>query len=125
MSDVPVGLFLSGGLDSSLIAAIMARLHSDPIHTFTIGFEERYYSEFDYARTVAAHIGAQHHEALITAKQFADAIPKLIWHEDEPLKGAPSVALYFISSWRVNTLKSCSQVRVVTSYLPATTTATG
>lgn len=97
MSDVPVGLFLSGGLDSSLIAAIMARLHSDPIHTFTVGFEDRYYSEFDYARTVAAHIGARQHESLITAKQFIDAIPKLIWHEDEPLKGAPSVALYFIS----------------------------
>jgi asparagine synthase (glutamine-hydrolysing) len=48
---------------------------------FDAGFEDRYYSEFDYARTVAAHIGAQHHEALITAKQFADAIPKLIWHE--------------------------------------------
>jgi asparagine synthase (glutamine-hydrolysing) len=97
MSDVPVGLFLSGGLDSSLIAAMMARLHSDPIHTFTVGFEDRYYSEFDYARVVAAHIGSQHHERLITARQFVDAVPKLIWHEDEPLKGAPSVALYFIS----------------------------
>lgn len=97
MGDVPVGLFLSGGLDSSLIGAIMAQLHPDPIHTFTVGFESRYYSEFDYARTVASHIGAQQHEALITAKQFVDAIPKLIWHEDEPLKGAPSVALYFIS----------------------------
>jgi asparagine synthase (glutamine-hydrolysing) len=97
MSDVPVGLFLSGGLDSSLIAAIMARLLSHPIQTFTIGFEDRYYSEFEYARTVAAHVGAQHHEALITAEAFLDAIPKLIWHEDEPLKGAASVALYFIS----------------------------
>jgi asparagine synthase (glutamine-hydrolysing) len=97
MSDVPVGLFLSGGLDSSLIAALMARLHSEPIHTFTVGFERRYYSEFDYARTVADHIGAQRHEALITGKQFTDAIPKLIWHEDEPLKGVASVALYFIS----------------------------
>jgi len=97
MSDVPVGLFLSGGLDSSLIAAIMARLLSHPIQTFTIGFEDRYYSEFEYARTVAAHVGAQHHEALITAQAFFDAIPKLIWHEDEPLKGAASVALYFIS----------------------------
>jgi asparagine synthase (glutamine-hydrolysing) len=97
MSDVPVGLFLSGGLDSSLIAAIMARVLSHPIQTFTVGFEDRYYSEFEFARTVAAHVGAQHHEALMTAQEFLDAIPKLIWHEDEPLKGAASVALYFIS----------------------------
>jgi asparagine synthase (glutamine-hydrolysing) len=97
MSDVPVGLFLSGGLDSSLIGAVMARLLSYPVQTFTVGFEDRYDSEFEYARTVAAHIGAQHHEAVVTAKEFIDSIPKLIWHEDEPLKGAPSVALYFIS----------------------------
>ena len=97
MSDVPVGLFLSGGLDSSLIAAVMAKLLSHPVDTFTIGFEDRYLNEFEYARTVATHVGTRHHEALITAKEFFDAIPKLIWHEDEPLKGAPSVALYFIS----------------------------
>jgi asparagine synthase (glutamine-hydrolysing) len=97
MSDVPVGLFLSGGLDSSLIAAIMAKLHPQQVDTFTIGFEDHYYSEFDHARTVATHVGTRHHEALITAKEFFDVIPKLIEHEDEPLKGAPSVALYFIS----------------------------
>ena len=97
ISDVPIGVFLSGGLDSSLIAAIAAKLLSDPVETFTVGFEDKYYSEFEHARAVAAHIGAHHHEALITAKQFTDAIPKLIWHEDEPLKGPASVALYFIS----------------------------
>jgi len=97
MSDVPVGVFLSGGLDSSLIAAIMARQLSHPVQTFTIGFEDRYESEFGYARTVARHIGARHHESIVTAKEFIEIIPKLIWHEDEPLKGAASVALYFIS----------------------------
>jgi asparagine synthase (glutamine-hydrolysing) len=97
MSDVPVGLFLSGGLDSSLIAAIMAKLHPQQVDTFTVGFEDHYYSEFDHARTVATHVGTRHHEALITAKEFFDVIPKLIEHEDEPLKGAASVALYFIS----------------------------
>jgi asparagine synthase (glutamine-hydrolysing) len=97
MSDVPIGVFLSGGLDSSLIAAVTGRLHSQPVQTFTVGFEDRYYSEFGEARTVAAHIGANHHETLITASEFVEAIPKLIWHEDEPLKGPASVALYFVS----------------------------
>jgi asparagine synthase (glutamine-hydrolysing) len=97
MSDVPIGIFLSGGLDSSLIAAITARHASTTVETFTIGFDRQYYSEFEEARAVAAHIGAHHHETRLTAGQFMDAIPKLIWHEDEPLKGAPSVALYFIS----------------------------
>jgi asparagine synthase (glutamine-hydrolysing) len=58
-----------------------------PVQTFTVGFEDKYAGEFEYARTVAAHIGAQHHEAVVTAKEFIDSIPKLIWHEDEPLKG--------------------------------------
>lgn len=97
MSDVPVGVFLSGGLDSSLIAAVMARQLPDPVKTFTIGFEERYESELKYARAVAAHLGTDHWATVITAKQFFEAIPTLIWHEDEPLKGAPSVALYFLS----------------------------
>jgi asparagine synthase (glutamine-hydrolysing) len=97
MSDVPVGLFLSGGLDSSLIGAVMAKLLPHALQTFTVGFEDRYDSEFEYARAAAAHIGARHYEAVVTAKEFIDAIPNLIWHEDEPLKGPPSVALYFIS----------------------------
>jgi asparagine synthase (glutamine-hydrolysing) len=97
MSDVPVGVFLSGGLDSSLIAAIMARQHADPVHTFTIGFEDRYESELEYAQTVASHLGTRHCATVLTAKQFFEAVPKLIWHEDEPLKGPPSVALYFLS----------------------------
>ena len=97
MSDVPLGVFLSGGLDSSLIAAVAAKMLPKRMQTFTVGFEDRYYSEFEQARTVAAHIGADHHETVITARQFFEAIPKLIWHEDEPLKGPASVALYFIS----------------------------
>ena len=97
MSDVPLGVFLSGGLDSSFIAALMAKHMIGPVKTFSVGFEDKYYSEFDYARIVARHIGAEHHEVTLTPRVLFDSLPKLIWHEDEPLKGAASVALYFVS----------------------------
>ncbi len=97
LSDVPLGIFLSGGLDSSLIAAVMAKHMSSPVQTFSVGFEDRYYNEFDYSRIVARHIGAEHHEVTLTPRQLFDSLPKLIWHEDEPLKGAASVALYFVA----------------------------
>ena len=97
MSDVPLGVFLSGGLDSSFIAALMAKHMSAPVKTFSVGFEDKYYSEFDYSRIVARHIGAEHHEVTLTPRVLFDSLPKLIWHEDEPLKGAASVALYFVS----------------------------
>jgi asparagine synthase (glutamine-hydrolysing) len=97
MSDVPLGVFLSGGLDSSAIAAVTSRLIRDPIKTFSVGYESQYFSEFSYAREVAAKVGAEHHEVVLTADAFFDVVPKLIWHEDEPLWGTASVALYFVS----------------------------
>jgi asparagine synthase (glutamine-hydrolysing) len=97
IGDVPLGVFLSGGLDSSLIAAVMARYMTTPVQAFTVGFENKYYSEFVHARKVASYIGADYHEVTVTPEQFFDVLPKLIWHEDEPLKGAASVALYFVS----------------------------
>ncbi len=97
MSDVPLGMFLSGGIDSSLIAAYMARHVSTPIKTFAVGFESQYYSEFPYARAVADHLGTEHHETVVKSSDFFEALPKLIWHEDEPLHGPASVALYFVA----------------------------
>jgi len=97
MSDVPLGVFLSGGLDSSSIAAVMAKYVSEPIKTFSVGFEQQYYSEFDYAREVAQHIGAEHYEVVLKPNDFFDSLPKLIWHEDEPIKAPPSVALYYVA----------------------------
>jgi asparagine synthase (glutamine-hydrolysing) len=97
MSDVPLGVFLSGGLDSSAIAAVTARFLDRPLQTFSVGFESRYYSEFSYAREVAAHVGADHHEVVLTGQSFFDAVPRLTWHEDEPLWGTASVALYAVS----------------------------
>ena len=97
MSDVPLGMFLSGGIDSSLIGARMAPRVSSPLKTFAVGFEAQYYSELSDAREVAQHIGAEHHETVVKPVDFFDALPKLVWHEDEPLHGPASVALYFVA----------------------------
>jgi asparagine synthase (glutamine-hydrolysing) len=93
MSDVPLGVFLSGGLDSSAIAATMAQQMSEPVKTFSVGFEADYFSEFDFAREVASSIGADHHEVVLKPEQMLASLPKLIWHEDEPIRNASSVAL--------------------------------
>ncbi|HEY2990324.1 MAG TPA: asparagine synthase (glutamine-hydrolyzing) [Candidatus Binatia bacterium] len=97
LSDVPLGVLLSGGVDSSLLAAIAARQASGPVQTFTVGFEEKSYNELRYAREVSQHLGSEHHEVLVQPGEFFDALPTLIWHRDEPLKFTSSVALYFVS----------------------------
>jgi asparagine synthase (glutamine-hydrolysing) len=97
MSDVPLGVFLSGGLDSSAIAATMARLSSRPIQAFSVAFKERACNELAYARTVADAIGAASHEVVIDDRDFFGALPRLIWHEDEPIAHPSSVPLFFVS----------------------------
>jgi len=97
MSDVPLGMFLSGGLDSSAIAALMSKIRKEPIETFAVGYEEEAYSELRYARAVAQRIGSNHHEVRVSSEGFFGALPKLIWHEDEPLAWPSSVSLYFVA----------------------------
>ncbi|HEX5473870.1 MAG TPA: asparagine synthase (glutamine-hydrolyzing) [Vicinamibacterales bacterium] len=97
MSDVPLGVFLSGGLDSSAIAALMARLIGRPLQTFSVAFEQRAFSELAYARQVSRAIGADAHEIVIGDRDFFGALPRLIWHEDEPIAHPSSVPLYFVS----------------------------
>ena len=97
MSDVPLGVFLSGGIDSSLVAALMTKLRGSSIETFSVGYNEQVFSELPYARTVAQHIDSVHHEVHVSREQFFKALPKLIWHEDEPLAWPSSVALYFVA----------------------------
>jgi asparagine synthase (glutamine-hydrolysing) len=98
MSDVPLGMFLSGGIDSSAIAALMARMIDRPLQTFSVAFKDRAYNELGYAREVAEAIGAVRHEIVIDDRDFFDALPKLIWHEDEPIAHTSSVPLYFVSA---------------------------
>ena len=96
MADVPLGMFLSGGIDSSAIAAMMSGMVDEPIKTFSVAFREREANELEYARLVAEKYKTDHHEVSSVRKIFC-ALPKLIWHEDEPLAHPSSVALYFVS----------------------------
>jgi asparagine synthase (glutamine-hydrolysing) len=97
MADVPLGMFLSGGIDSSAIAAMMATMTGDRIKTFSVAFNEREANELEYARLVAERYRTDHHEIIITPEQFFAELPNLVWHEDEPLGFIASVPLYFVS----------------------------
>jgi asparagine synthase (glutamine-hydrolysing) len=97
MSDVPLGMFLSGGIDSSAIAALMAREIDRPVDTFSVAFADRRFSELEYARAVARAIGANAHEIVIDDHDFFAALPRLVWHEDEPIAHPSSVPLHFVS----------------------------
>jgi asparagine synthase (glutamine-hydrolysing) len=97
MSDVPLGVFLSGGVDSSAVAALMTKLRREPVETFSVGYAEQTYSELPFARTVSDHIHSRHHEVLLSEEDFFGALPHLIWHEDEPIVWPSSVSLYFVA----------------------------
>lgn len=107
MADVPLGMFLSGGIDSSAIAALMSQMVAEPIKTFSVAFNEREANELEYARIVAKSFKTDHHEIVVAPAQFFEALPKLIWHEDEPLAHIASVPLYFVS------VLAAKQVKVV------------
>lgn len=97
MADVPLGMFLSGGIDSSAIASVMSRMAGGPIKTFSVAFAEREANELEYARQVAYACGADHHEVVVSPEQFFDALPALVYQEDEPIAHPSSVPLYFVS----------------------------
>ncbi len=97
MADVPLGMFLSGGIDSSAIAAVMSQMVTEPIKTFSVAFNVPEANELEYARVVAKAFGTDHHEVLVEPADFAAALPHLIWHEDEPIAHPSSVPLYFVS----------------------------
>lgn len=97
VSDVPVGMYLSGGLDSSIVAALMSRLSSKPIETFSIGFPEDKYDESDAAKLVARHCGANHHALLLPQENYLELLPKAIAIKDAPLSIPHEIALYQLS----------------------------
>jgi asparagine synthase (glutamine-hydrolysing) len=98
MSDVPFGMFLSGGIDSSAVAALMTKEIDRPVETFSVAFEDRAFSELEYAREVARAVGANAHEIVIDDRDFFGALPRLVWHEDEPIAHPSSVPLHFVSA---------------------------
>jgi asparagine synthase (glutamine-hydrolysing) len=105
MSDVPLGMFLSGGVDSSAIAAIIKKQASGPVKTFSVGYSESRFSELSEARQVAEQIGTDHHEVFVSMEDFFNALPRLVWHEDEPITWPSSVSLHFVSKLAAEQVK--------------------
>src|SRR5205807_4877877 len=90
-------VFLSGGVDSSAVAALMTKIRREPVETFSVGYAEETYSELPFARMVSDHINSNHNEVLVSEQEFFGALPHLIWHEDEPIVWPSSISLYFVS----------------------------
>jgi asparagine synthase (glutamine-hydrolysing) len=95
MSEVPLGAFLSGGLDSSLVVASMARLTDRPVVTNSIGFEDRELDELSVARQTAAYLCTEHHE-FVVAPRAASVLQKIAWHFDEPLADSSAVSTWYV-----------------------------
>jgi asparagine synthase (glutamine-hydrolysing) len=100
VSDVPVGVFLSGGIDSSTNAALFAEGEAGRVHTFSIGYEgdsPSYRNELDYARLMAKRIGADHHERLLTLDDLLEFLPRMVYLQDEPIGDPVCVPVYYVS----------------------------
>ena len=98
ISDVPFGVFLSGGIDSSTNVALMAELMDRPVDTFSVGYKDfKEFNEFNYARKVAEIFKTNHHEILIDVKDALEFLPKLVYHQDEPIADPVCIPLYFVS----------------------------
>jgi len=102
VSDVPIGAFLSGGIDSSAVVAFMSRHSSQPVKTYSIGFQgstgAQLYNELPYARQVAEQFGTDHHE-IVVQPDVATLLPDLIWHMDEPISDAAFITTYLVSKF--------------------------
>lgn len=98
MSDVPLGVFLSGGIDSAAITSVMADMVNEPIRTFSVAFAEREANELHYARLVSERFKTQHHEVIVSPDEFFGALPRMVWHEDEPIAHPSSVPLHAVAA---------------------------
>ena len=96
MSEVPLGAFLSGGVDSSSVVAMMQKTIGSPVITSSIGFEEKEFNELPYARSVSSYFGTDHHEQMVRPDAVA-VLQKLVWHYDEPFADSSAVPTYYVS----------------------------
>jgi asparagine synthase (glutamine-hydrolysing) len=100
MSEVPLGVFLSGGLDSSTVVSILGKKDYKPLRTFSVGYNRRYEDcELEYADIVAKHFQTEHHELNLESLDFFELITKIIWHMDEPVLEAAAIPLYLLSQF--------------------------
>jgi len=105
IADVPLGVFLSGGTDSSAVVAFMAELGHSPLRTYTVGFEESEHSELPYARAVASRYETEHQELIVTPQNLRDELPRLVAFRDEPIAEPTDVALYLMSRLAAQNVK--------------------
>ena len=106
IADVPVGILLSGGLDSSAVAAAIAEVHNTRLNSFSVAFKDATATdELPFARQVAARVGTSHHEIVIGAKEFCEFLPRLVYYTDEPLADLAAVPLYYVSGLAVKQVK--------------------
>ena len=105
MADVPLGVFLSGGIDSSVIASSMSKMVTEPIKAFSIAFEQKEFSELNYSNMVAKHVGADVREMVLEPDDWFAAWPRMVWHEDEPIAHPSSIPLHFISKLAAEDVK--------------------
>jgi asparagine synthase (glutamine-hydrolysing) len=105
IADVPLGVFLSGGTDSSAVVAFMAELGAHPLRTYSVGFAEAEHSELPYARAVAKRYQTEHHELIFTPQQMLDELPRLVAFRDEPIAEPTDVALYLMSRLAAQSVK--------------------
>jgi asparagine synthase (glutamine-hydrolysing) len=99
MGEVPLGAFLSGGVDSSAVVALMAEASPQPVKTFSIGFKDPAYDETPYARLVAARYGTDHHEHVVEPEGLDELLPRIVWHFDEPFADASALPTYYVSKF--------------------------
>ena len=104
ISDVPLGAFLSGGIDSSLIVGMMGKLSGKPVKTFSIGFEEKDFDELIYAKLVSDHFATEHHEFVVRPNAI-EILPKLIWHYNEPFADSSAIPTYYLANVTKNYVK--------------------
>lgn len=102
VADIPVGIFLSGGIDSSLNAALFSKIANYPVKAFSVGYEndenlKSYTNEFKYAQQAAKHANCEYHQQILTQQDFIDFLPKLIHHQDEPIGDPVCMPVYFVS----------------------------
>lgn len=98
IADVPVGVLLSGGVDSTAVLSYATEHTGHPISTFTVGFDGQHFAdERPYARLAAERYGSDHHEMTLTAAEFRDFLPRFVWHMEEPVCEPPAIALFYVT----------------------------